>query len=345
MKSENFSNRTTIPSGLMIVGADNQDTLNDALMAILCLAARAGNDLGICFDNYNNIVELHAGTSHQQRNIMAQRRFCEAFPGGVEHQILMVGSRSGSFNFCSDEAAGTVIQTIRKAGDSGRKSLVVFSQSIDSISSLLLADTLSQFRAECKAADVLGIAFLAHSNGFAKCELPELCEEFVEVEEVDPDFDQDVAMTFDCYSLRGMRRLGIGKTMCSLSYANRRIHHAYAPFISEEIKPRAIWYLHCAGRTNVQIAKIVGVHPSNITRQLQKLPRNAPVVMPEEWLKQTLEQLDCDDDEGGKKTPMANQKKAYHHPIDSDLSVDDLCEDDEGDEDQDEYPVSIRTKK
>lgn len=191
MKSSLLPIDTVIPSGLMIVGANNQDTLNDARLAILGQVMRAGNALGVQFDQPEKIIDLYAGTPQQQKNILVKSSFCEAPPEGVEYKISMVGSRSGSYNFCGDEAASNVIPMIRAAGASGEKSVILFSQSISNASSLLLADTLNQYRAEAKMAEVLVIVMLACSEGFKKSELPALCEEFIEVDEVEPDFDQD----------------------------------------------------------------------------------------------------------------------------------------------------------
>lgn len=138
MKSSLLLPNTVTPSGLMIVGADNQDTLNDARLAILGQVMRAGNALGIQFDQPKKVIDLYAGTPQQQKNIMVKRSFCEPPPEGVKYQINMVGSRSGSYNFCGDEASSNVIPMIRTAGASGEKSVIIFSQTISNASSLLL---------------------------------------------------------------------------------------------------------------------------------------------------------------------------------------------------------------
>jgi hypothetical protein len=338
MKSSLLPIDTVIPSGLMIVGANNQDTLNDARLAILGQAMRAGNALGFQFDQPKKVIDLYAGTPQQQKNILVKSSFCEAPPDGVEYKISMVGSRSGSYNFCGDEAASNVIPMIRAAGASGEKSVILFSQTISNASSLLLADTLNQYRAEAKMAGVLVIVMLACPEGYKKSELPALCEEFIEVDEVEPDFDQDLAMSFDLHSQRGMHRMGIGKTMCSLNYANRRINVSFAPFVCKKSEDRALWYLHCAGRTNAKIAKVVGLHPSNITRNLQKLPRSAPVVMPDVWIKKMLEHFDfeesdADDASKPKSTGHRPPPSIWDGSDDEDSDNDDQEDDDEDDSD------------
>lgn len=340
MKSSLLPIDTVIPAGLMIVGANNQDTLNDARLAILGQVMRAGNALGVQFDQPEKIIDLYAGTPQQQKNILVKSSFCEAPPEGVEYKISMVGSRSGSYNFCGDEAASNVIPMIRAAGASEEKSVILFSQTISNASSLLLADTLNQYRAEAKMAEVLVIVMLACSEGFKKSELPALCEEFIEVDEVEPDFDQDVAMSFDLHSQRGMHRMGIGKAMGSLSYANRRIKVSFTPFISKKSSVRALWYLHCAGRTNAKIAKVVELHPSNVTRQLQKLPRSAPVVMPEDWIKKMLAHFDLEEGDAEDASKPKSKSSGHRPPPsiwegsdDEDSDNDDQEDDDEDDSD------------
>jgi len=347
MKSSLLLQDAVIPSGLMIVGANNQDTLNDARLAILGQVMRAGNALGVQFDQPEKIIDLYAGTPQQQKNILVKSSFCEAPPEGVEYKISMVGSRSGSYNFCGDEAASNVIPMIRAAGASGEKSVILFSQTISNASSLLLADTLNQYRAEAKMAGVLVIVMLACSEGFKKSELPALCEEFIEVDEVEPDFDQDVAMSFDLHSQRGMHRMGMGKVMCSLSYANRRIKVSFAPFVSKKSSDRAVWYLHCAGRTNTKIAKVVGLHPSNITRNLQKLPRSAPVVMPDVWIKEMLANLDFEESDAddpskpkatatGHRPPPSIWDGSDDEDSDSDSDSDNADQEDDDEDDSDD---------
>ena len=332
MKAKKLMFDTTTPAGLMIVGVQNKENLDDVFLAIVSQGAQGGNALGIQFDKHDCIKELHAGTVRHQNYIVAQRKCSEPIPDGVDHQIIMVGSRCGNFNFCSDEAATQVIEAIRSAGEKSQRPLVVFSQSINDTRSLLLSDTLSQFRAESKASNVLCIVLLAHNEGFENCELAELCEEFLQVEDADPDFDQDLAFTFDTRSLRGMRRMGVDKTMCSMSYDNHRIRQTFAPFICKNIKGRAVWYLHCAGRTNVQIAKIVKLHPSNVSRYLQKMPRIAPVVMPEEWLTKMLDYLDgyySDEDSAVSSSFQKPSSRSSMHKVSDDDDEEDDLNDDE----------------
>ena len=340
MKSSLLMQDTVIPSGLMIVGANNQDTLSDARLAILGQVMRAGNELGIQFDQTEKIIDLYAGTPQQQKNILVKSSFCEPSPEGVKYEISMVGSRSGSYNFCGDEAASNVIPMIRTAGASGEKSVVLFSQAISNPSSLLLADTLNQYRAEAKIAGVLVIVMLACPEGFKKSELPSLCEEFIEVDEVEPDFDQDLAMSFDLHSQRGMHRMGMGKVMCSVSYGNRRIKISFVPFVSKKSSVRALWYLHCAGRTNAKISKVVGLHPSNVTRQLQKLPRSAPVSMPDDWIKKMLAHFDFEESEAEDASKPKSKPTGHRPPPsiwdgsdDEDSDNDDQEDDDEDDSD------------
>jgi hypothetical protein len=205
----------------------------------------------------------------------------------------------------------------------------------------LLADTLNQYRAEAKMAEVLVIVMLACSEGFKKSELPALCEEFIEVDEVEPDFDQDVAMSFDLHSQRGMHRMGIGKAMGSLNYANRRIKVSFTPFISKKSSVRALWYLHCAGRTNAKIAKVVELHPSNITRQLQKLPRSAPVVMPEDWIKKMLAHFDFEEGDAEDASKPKSKSSGHRPPpsiwdgSDDEDNDNDVQEDDDEDDSDD----------
>ena len=336
MKSSLLLQDAVIPSGLMIVGANNQDTLNDARLAILGQAMRAGNALGFQFDQPKKVIDLYAGTPQQQKNILIKSSFCEAPPEGVEYKISMVGSRSGSYNFCGDEAASNVIPMIRAAGASGEKSVVLFSQAISNASSLLLADTLNQYRAEAKMAGVLVIVMLACPEGYKKSELPALCEEFIEVDEVEPDFDQDLAMSFDVHSQRGMHRMGLGKVMCSLSYANRRINVSFAPFVSKKSNVRALWYLHCAGRTNAKIAKVVELHPSNVTRQLQKLPRSAPVVMPDDWIKKMLAHFDFEEGDAEDASKPKSKSSGHRPPPSIWEGSDDDSDNDDDDQDDDD---------
>jgi hypothetical protein len=280
-----------IPPGLVIVSSKCKDILDDARLAITGQVLNAGKSLGLQFGAYDKVVSLYSGKPHQHKHVLARHRYCEVPPEDTEHQIIMLGSRA-NFNFCGDEASTTLKPMIRAAEKGKRPTAFIFSQTVSDINSLLLADTLNQYRNELIATGSTGIVMLASNGGFKDSDLPQLCEEFIEVEEAEPDFDMDCAMAFDCHSLRSLHRFGIGKTMCSTRYADHRISYSYTAFISARADERAMWWLRCAGRSYAEIGDKFGINKSTAMRQLKKLPSTTGHKVDKQWLDEMLEHLD-----------------------------------------------------
>ena len=324
-----FPQTMTVSSGFVIFGANNQDIAADARLVVNDLVMNDSDALGPSFGGRNKVISMYPGNRYQQNSIQAYRNFCGAPPEGVEHEIVMVDSRKSNFNFCSDEASGILTSKIREAGKADQKTAIVFGQPVTNSSSMLFADTLGHYRQEAAASDVLLIAIFTNPDGFDDTELPNVCEEYFGIREAEPDFDQDTAMVFECESLKGLRRFGMGQTMCSISYANRRIQHKFSAFVSTELRDRAMWYLQCAGRANVDIAKALKVHPSTVTRTLQKLPRNEPVVKSEDWLEKMLAHLRCFDEGGAIRDSYSSKSNRV---AEGDELDDVQCDDDDDDE-------------
>ena len=289
-----ISNIGTIPPGLVIVTSGKKDVLDEARLVIVDEALRGGSSLGLQFDCYSKVVSLYAGTAHQEKHIVARHRYCEPSPNGVEHKIAMVGSRP-NFDFCCDEASATFTPMIRAAAQEVRPTLFILCQAVRNFEDLLMADTLNHYRNELVRAGATGIIMLASEGGDVGKDLPQLCEEFIEVDEAEPDYDVDVAMTFDCHSLRSLRRLGIGKTMCGIRYADQRIRFTYAPFISNSMRERVMWSLRCSGRSYAEIGEVFGINKSTVMRQLKKLPNTSGYKVDDVRINEMLEHLDIDE--------------------------------------------------
>jgi hypothetical protein len=78
------------------------------------------------------------------------------------------------------------------------------------------------------------------------------------------------------------------------------------------------------------------LHPSNVTRQLQKLPRSAPVVMPEDWIKKMLAHFDFEEGDAEDASKPKSKSSGHRPPPSIWEGSDDDSDNDDDDDDQDD---------
>lgn len=188
----------------------------------------------------------------------------------------------------------------------------VFGQEITDPSNMLLAETLMQLRAAAKRSQTHVVAILACESGFENSQLHELGDEHISINECEADYGYDLAFEIDVLGLRHLNRLGVGRTMCNVGFADGRITYEYEPFIHTTASARVMWWLRAAGRSYAQIGEIFDVNKSTVMRQLKTMPRQKSLEVDETWLNELIDHLDS---EAGIK---ANNKKSALDFVDED---------------------------
>lgn len=290
-------NSLLVETGLTIVASDSVEALVDARCFLTDQICHGKADTGLQYPPIGTLTALHSGTERILNFAAKTIKSVESAPYKAIHQIVPVSPYFG-FNFCGIEGRTKVLQFASIRSKPDRPNGITFLQDIKSPEDALLNDALFQIRVAAKEAGVIVIAMLACENGFEESQLQQLCDEFIQIEECEPDFDQDSAFSVECYSLRQLRRFGVGKIMCSMRFEEDGIRQTLERFISKEVHDRVMWHLRSSGKTYAEIGLRFGVDKTTAMRQLQKMPRTIPKELDSDRIEQLLEHMEYD---GGKK--------------------------------------------
>lgn len=316
--------------GLMLAVSDSIDVLQDACNAFTEQALQSASDTGIKFPNVRSVRNFIAGSERQLKYAEAQKRYLAAPAKGTEHKLVGIGS-SSTFNWCSVEGRHAILPYIHTELQVQYPCMNIFIQEIESDKDVLVAETLMQLRAAAKAANVYMMALLACHSGFENSKFHELCDEYAVIKECQPDFDQDTAFSIDYLGLRPLNRFGIGKTMCSVRYADHRLQHTYTPYLSMHPLYRVIWLMRCMGKSYAEIGEAVGLDKSNVMRNLRQMPAiNRSLEIDAHWLEQMLEHIGLEEEASSDDAPLKKQVKPKSMEEQLESSDD---EDEEGNDD------------
>lgn len=312
----------TVPLGLTIVAINAPELQAPVRTAFTQQLLHSGNATGLKFakTKVGKVCSLYAGSERHQQYAQVNHAAAGAVPASVEHEFKSFGLR-GNYNWCSPEGLPALLQLVRTPPPNGVVCWYTLAQDITEIDAVLQADAFMQIRHTTKASGVHVMAFLDCQHGADETHFDELCDEYLEVEVCQPDMGHDLAFSINCYGLRNLHQLGIGKTMCNVSYTDGCVTHSYSPYISSDFLTRAIWTLRGMGRSYAQIGDLVGVNKSTVLRKLSNLPKPRPVEVADEWLEQLGDYLNA-----ATEMPSSMEGLLKKKPL---IDEDDMDEDDE----------------
>lgn len=275
-----------IPAGLTIVALQEVSLLAYVRNAIEQEAREESNKLGVHMPIVYGMLSMYAGNYHQldQARVIAAANISTA--NEVPHEFETYGSRDG-FDWCSDEGLCTLEPIIRDS----EGWWVTLEQAIAIPVTSTIASGLFRIRNAAQQADVSVMLFLVCPKGYESSRIHELCDEYIEVTECDPGPETDIAFSIDCVGLRHLNKLGIGKTMCSVTVHNGTFQRRFEPYISNNLATRVLWMLRGQGKTLEEIGSILGTNKSTVSRHLQGLPPPRKLKMENDWLARHLELL------------------------------------------------------
>lgn len=294
MNQPNLAHLNMIPPGLVIVAAPTHETLHVARLVVTREALCGGDHLGVAFPMYQAVVSLHAGPPHHQKRFVAQHGHLNV-PDGIKLTIEFVGSHA-DFNFCGHESA-PMLTSMFAAAEKVTPTAFILAQTAGNVGSLRRAETLGHYRRTLMQAGATGVVFLMMDDRSQHEELAQLCDEFIEVQEAEPDADMDAALVFDVHSLHGFSRIQTGQVMCGLRYAEQGIHYRFERFISIGAEDRLIWALRCMDWTLADIGEQFGCNKTTVMRRLMKLPRVVKQTFDQAWLEAMLFQCGVEERE------------------------------------------------
>lgn len=309
----------TVPTGLTLVVVKSKHLLPQVRVALTHQLLHASTATGLKFPTVNKLCSLYAGSDRQQQYAKANHAAAGAPPQDVEHQFKSFGKRS-EYDWCSTEGLPPLLSLINTPDPAKTPCWYTLSQTITDSDSVMQADAFMQIRYAAQAAGVYVLAFLACDEGADETHFNDLCDEYLEIEECEPDMGHALAFSIDCYGLRDLNPLGIGKTLCNVSYegVGVGVTYTYTPFIADDFKTRAMWILRGMGLHFAEIGDKVELNKSNVQRKLARLPPPRPVKMAEDWLDRLGDYLDA-----GIVKSTGNKTKDESDSTDEDYEEDD----------------------
>ena len=273
-----------VPPGLMLVVVKSRSQL-PLVRATLThqLLHASDKKIGLKFPPIKQLFSLYAGSDRQQQYAQANHAAFGPPPPGVEHQFKSFGTRS-NYDWCSTEGLPPLLSLINSSDVVETPCWYTVAQIISDSSKVMQVDALAQIRHAAKAAGVYVLVFLVCDEKVDETHFNDLCDEYLEIEECEPDMGFNQAFSIDCYGLRDLNALGLGKTMCNLHFEGMRVTQTYAPFIASDFKTRAMWILRGMGLSFAEIGVKVGMHKSNVLRNLLSLPKPCPIKVADDWL-------------------------------------------------------------
>lgn len=143
---------------------------------------------------------------------------------------------------------------------------------------------LADLNAKAMVRDALVVIYIQHTKKQDLTWLRDYCVAFVEVRTCEPGPCAALAIVLDNLTLAGEHMLGVGRVMIEAFHtSDDGWSYQEEPFIAERVVIRLAWYLAHEGMNLREIAEIVGIAASNVSRGFQALliqPKNSVGMVP-----------------------------------------------------------------
>jgi len=275
-----------IPNGVTIIGCSDASTAGEVRNTITQIAVKRADKLGLSMPNVEAVISLHSGNSRKVEQAKLLHGANPQPKSAVPHEFKIIGSRD-SFDWCSNEGLSTLLPLIESAEN---KWLILEQQVVGQVSPIL-ANGLNRISFAAKQFGVWVMVMAVCEHAVQKAPLLHLCEEYIEVTKCEPYPGFYTAFAFDCINIRDLNPFGFGNTMCSVKLTDGVLRREFEPFVSHKLLTRAIWSLRGQQKTVEEIAKLVGLNKSNVSRSLARLPPTRNVNIHPHWLDDYLESI------------------------------------------------------
>lgn len=270
--------------GLITVAMNDASLAAQVKNAFEQLWLRESNRLGVCMPAVDEMLSLHTGSPRKLEQAVALMEANKQYKSKVHHTYKEFPSR-GDFNWLTDAGLCVLLPQIEETGCG----VLTLTQEISGSITPSMAVALTNIGNAAKQAKAYVLLFLVCVDGMEKLNLQELCDEYIEVGQCEPDIGCHVAFSIEFVGLRDMHLIGVGKTMCQVKASGGRFLRLYRPFIAIDCQTRAMWIMRREGKTLGEIGKLLGIHKSNVLRRLKGLPKHPHYKVEEGWIKRYLD--------------------------------------------------------
>lgn len=252
--------------GLMVVLIRGKHLGRDVRAATEAEYVNGGNIAGIPAPEAEFMWSLHSGSTSAVDEQNALAALEQRSDSAIERTCYAYGLRR-SFSYCGDEGLETLLPVIRNA----EHGWVTLAQSCDSLPSEHLIAGMYEIRTAAEQANAYVLLFVVSANEDHVPSIQDFCDEYLEVDECEPDPGAHLAFSFAALRFADMHALGYGKVICNVTLTDDGYMRTFEPFIAASLRDRFIWKLRAAGKSLSEIGELVGLHKSSVKRCLDAM--------------------------------------------------------------------------
>lgn len=283
MRSLGLFALSPVATGLTVFNVRDSSLLPLAKQVVTKWVLEKTNALGIPGPEVKSVISVFSGNPRQQEQARVIAAANTSVSNGVSHEFKICAAR-GKLVWTSDEGLCIALPMIVQANE-----CLIFEQMISGPITPAVAQGLMQIASAAQRAGAFVILLLVCLGDCDSLQLMPICDEVIEVAPCEPDVGDDAAFSFDCVGVRELNSIGIGKTMCSVQFADGAFHYRYEPFISSNLETRVMWTMRGQGMKLDDIGAQFKMHKTSVMRRLESLPKPRHLDLPKDWLSNNLE--------------------------------------------------------
>ncbi|TDQ93239.1 helix-turn-helix domain-containing protein [Paraburkholderia silvatlantica] len=277
--------------GLMVVLIRGKHLGRDVRAAFETQYVNGGSVAGIPAPEAEFMWSLHSGAASVVDEQAALAEHEQLSDSAIERTFCAYGSRR-NFTYCGDEGLETLLPIIEEA----EGGWVTLAQSSDSISPEHLIAGMHEIRTAAEQANAYVLLFVVRGDNDQVAKIQDFCDDYLEVEECEPDPDAHLAFSIEALRFGDMHRLGYGKVLCDVTLNDDLYMRTFEPFIAKSLRDRFIWKLRASGKSLAEIGELIGLHKSSVKRCLDGMRPVRRQLLSDEEIAQYCDALEVDGD-------------------------------------------------
>lgn len=255
-------------TGVVIVNVSDSALLPSVRTVLGALALDKSSVLGIPMPQAAKAV--HSLISGSSRHIEQYKVFAKANAGGVGEAInLKVCNAQGRLDWLSNEGLHVLSPFVEEAKDGW----LIIEHVMAGPITPDMTQVLIRIGSLAKKFDTRVMLLIVCPLGQNKSLISGVCDDYLEVDFCDPEVGAALAFSVDCIGIRDLNSLGVGKTMCSVTFSDGLFRHRFDPFISSSLETRVMGVMRSQGKSLDEIGVFFKKNKSSVLRRLQGLPK------------------------------------------------------------------------
>ncbi|MGY6128047.1 hypothetical protein ACW9YV_22060 (plasmid) [Paraburkholderia strydomiana] len=262
------SEQEPIANGLLLVAVLHPDLLS-YVRALFEFKARTGGSIAqLPMPPLSSVHSLRSG-SKRKLNAVGGLSCWEKTPTSAAQFSADIVGRKDNFDWCCAEGLAAAVPII----ESGKYSCITMAQTCRLPVTTEMTEAFQRYAMVGERSGVLVILLVVCTEGYATSHLHEFVDEYIEVNNCEPDASADSVVNFsvEVPALAESRAHGIGKSMYEIRRTGGQLTDTETPFVSCSARDRAVSRLSKDGELMESIADKLGISTATVSRTLARL--------------------------------------------------------------------------